>query len=149
MPGATLSGQHRTLSDTGQFLPRLPRSSGPGGLGRASPDFTVFAIGKDLRNDHPIGVTFPTTTGGGTDWNTPGGTKSVLGMTNKFFDENSNGRMDKAEIRMYDTGNGASVECASCHDPHGVSATPGGVINATFLRKTNTGSAVCLTCHSK
>ncbi len=150
--GYAKSGQHRTLSDTGvnSCLACHAPDGGPGGLGLGvATDFTVFVIGKDLRNDHPIGVTFPTTTGGGTDWNTPGGTKAFVGLTTKFFDENSNGRMDKAEIRMYDTGNGASVECASCHDPHGVSATPGGVINATFLRKTNTGSAVCLTCHSK
>lgn len=34
------------------------------------------------------------------------------------------------------------VECASCHDPHLVA-------NGAFLRKTNTGSTLCLTCHTK
>ena len=34
------------------------------------------------------------------------------------------------------------VECASCHDPHSAA-------NPTFLRIVNTGSAVCLACHSK
>ena len=33
------------------------------------------------------------------------------------------------------------VECASCHDPHSAA-------NSTFLRIENTGSAVCLACHS-
>ena len=33
------------------------------------------------------------------------------------------------------------VECASCHDPHSE--------NTTFLRTLNTGSAVCLACHTK
>jgi predicted CXXCH cytochrome family protein len=33
------------------------------------------------------------------------------------------------------------VECASCHDPH--------TENATFLRISNAGSAVCLACHTK
>ena len=33
------------------------------------------------------------------------------------------------------------VECASCHDPHSAA-------NPTFLRIVNTGSAVCLACHS-
>ena len=33
------------------------------------------------------------------------------------------------------------VECASCHDPHSAA-------NGTFLRVLNTGSAVCLACHS-
>jgi mono/diheme cytochrome c family protein len=126
--------------------------SGPGGTGLAGDpaDFTVFLIGRDLRNDHPIGVTYPASTGGSTGWNTPGGTKIVSGLTNKYFDENGNGRMDKEDIRLYDTGNGASVECASCHDPHGVpSGASGSVFFPTFLRKTIDGSGVCLTCHAK
>lgn len=114
----------------------------------AAVDFTVFAIGTDLRNDHPVGVTFPAANGGTTDWKTPTGTRTVGSFTTKFFDENSNGRMDKGDIRLYDSGNGASVECASCHDPHGVTGS-GGSFNRTFLRKTNSASAVCLTCHAK
>ena len=113
--------------------------------GAGAVDFTVFAIGTDLTNDHPIGVTYPTTTGGGTDWNTPGGTKG----TTKYFDD-GNAKLDKNDIRLYDSGNGPAVECATCHDPHGVpSGGAGSAFNKTFLRKTNTGSAVCLTCHVK
>lgn len=37
---------------------------------------------------------------------------------------------------------GPSVECASCHDPH----TPN---NGTFLRVSNNGSGLCLSCHVK
>ncbi len=37
---------------------------------------------------------------------------------------------------------GPSVECASCHDPH----TPN---NGTFLRVSNQGSGLCLSCHVK
>lgn len=140
------SPQHRNLgSDAGSCMAcHAPDGGGAGlGLGVAT-DFTVFVIGKDLRNDHPVGVTFPTVTGGATDWKTPSGSKVInASLTTKFFDENGNGRMDKGDIRMYDTGNGASVECGSCHDPHGVFGVP------TFLRKANAGSAVCLTCHSK
>lgn len=109
-------------------------------------DFTVAAIGTDLRNDHPVGIKFPASSGSGTDWNTPGGSRIVGGRTTRYFDENSNGRLDKAEIRLYDNGNGPSVECASCHDPHGV-AFGGPVFNATFLRKP--AATVCLTCHAK
>ena len=112
------------------------------------PTFDVFYIGTDLRNDHPVGVTFPTTTGVGTDWRTPTGAKTVNGLTTKFFDENGNTFMDKGDIRLYNTGEGPEVECASCHDPHGVTGS-GGLFNKTFLRKENTGSAVCLTCHIK
>ena len=120
-------------------------SQNAGVLGAGATDFTVFAIGTDLTNDHPVGVTYPTTTGGGTDWNTPSGTKAAI----KYFDE-GNAKLDKTDIRLYDSGNGPAVECASCHDPHGVpSGGSGSAFNKTFLRKTNEGSAVCLTCHAK
>jgi len=114
-----------------------------GVLGGGLLDFSMAFIGTDLRNDHPVGITFPTTNGPGTDWNTPAGVKG----SSNYFDNNSNGRMEKAEIRTYD----GKVECASCHDPHGVpSAGSGSVFNKTFLRVQNTnGSAVCFTCHVK
>ena len=106
------------------------------------PDFTLFNIGTDLTNDHPVGVTFPTTTGSGTDWNTPGGVKG----TSLYFDVNTNTKMDKDEIRTYS----GQVECASCHDPHGVpDPANGNIFKPTFLRVANTGSALCLTCHNK
>lgn len=112
-------------------------------LGAGATDFTVFAIGTDLTNDHPIGVTLPTDP---SNWNVPGGTKG----TTKFFDTNGDTLMTKNEIRLYDTGQGPEVECASCHDPHGVpSGGANSTFNPTFLRKVNTGSAVCLTCHNK
>lgn len=113
-------------------------------------DFTAFVIGTDLRNDHPVGVNFPTTNGSGTDWKTPSGNVIRGVVTTKFFDENLNDRMDKGDIRLYGAANGdARVECASCHDPHGVPSAPGENFNPTFLRKTNNSSAVCLTCHTK
>lgn len=124
----------------------------------SGPDFRMFLIGTDLRNDHPIGVTFPVVNGSGTDWNTPvnssaQGTPPSMYFANGSLDTpaivDGNGRMDKEEIRLYD----GKVECASCHDPHGVpSGGPGTntVFNKTFLRKQNTeGSQVCLTCHNK
>ena len=106
-------------------------------------DFRMFNLGTDLRNDHPVGITFPTTNGPGTDWNTPAGVQGA----SLYFDNNSNSKMEKDEIRTYN----GNVECASCHDPHGVpSAGPGSEFNKTFLRVQNMdGSAVCLTCHVK
>lgn len=117
-------------------------SSTAGFVGAGAPDFRMGAISTDLRDDHPVGVRFPTTNGTGTDWKTPN--SNAAGT--KFFDDDADGRMEKGEIRLY--GANASVECGSCHDPHGV-ATSGSLFNATFLRKPNVGSAVCLTCHSK
>lgn len=158
-PGASRSTNHLGLA-SGTNNVGAPTSTscmtchnptfGGGNPGDAT-DFTIFLIGTDLRNDHPVGVNFPTTTGAGTDWKTPTGAVTRAGSTTAFFDENSNGRMDKGDIRMYGSGpTDSRVECASCHDPHGVpSAGTGSVFNATFLRKTNAGSVVCLTCHTK
>lgn len=117
----------------------------PAGAFDAATDFTLFSIGQDLRNDHPVGIHFPT---GSADFNQPGGT--APGGT-KYFDLDSDGRMDKGEVRLYETGDGPEVECASCHDPHGVpSSGAGTVFNPTFLRVANNiGSSLCLTCHIK
>ena len=50
----------------------------------------------------------------------------------------------------FESGDGFEVECGSCHDPHGVpSGGNGSAFLPTFLRVTNAGSAVCLTCHNK
>jgi cytochrome c553 len=109
-------------------------------------NFAVFVIGTDLTNDHPVGITFPSASGTGTDFNKPTGVKG----TSRYFDANSNGNMDDGDVRLYDTGGTAKVECASCHDPHGVpSAGVGSPFNPTFLRVNNAGSALCLTCHVK
>ena len=124
-------------------------TSGTGLPGDAT-DFTIFNIGTDLRNDHPVGVNFPTTSGGTTDWKAPSGSVTKGTVVTKFFDENANGRMDKGDIRLYGSGTDSRVECASCHDPHGVpSGGAGSTMFPTFLRKTNAGSVVCLTCHNK
>lgn len=127
-----------------------------------APDYSVFMLGTDLRNDHPIGVQFPTSFGPEIDFNEPN--VKVPGKW-AFFDVNGNNHADKNEVRLYDTGDGPEVECASCHDPHGIPSNGAGTrFNPSFLRVNNgiagthngtTGivsdgpSALCLTCHSK
>ena len=108
------------------------------------PAFEIFYIGTDLTNDHPVGVQLPNTAT--FDFNPPTATKGNL----KFYDTNANGRADTTEIRFYNTGGGYEVECASCHDPHGApSAGQGSLLIPSFLRVSNSGSALCLTCHVK
>ena len=46
--------------------------------------------------------------------------------------------------RTFPGGEGPSVECASCHDPHEDTARP-----VSFLRVANSNSDVCLACHIK
>ncbi len=121
-------------------------AAGAGVVGAGATDFTAFVIGLDLRNDHPVGIRYPTAAGGGTDFKDPPRKEARLA----YFDNNGNGRADSNEIRLYNTGEGYEVECASCHDPHGVpSAGPGSDFNPTFLRVANAGSAVCQSCHTK
>ena len=121
-------------------------SSGAGIVGAGATDFTAFVLGTDLRNDHPVGIRFPPTAGPGTDFLDPPRKEVRLA----YFDTNGNSRADPNEIRLYNSGEGYEVECASCHDPHGVpSAGPGSVFHPTFLRVATVGSGVCLTCHAK
>ncbi len=120
-------------------------ATGVGVVGAGATDFRAFLLGTDLRDDHPVGVLYPAA-GANPDFKNPTGVYVNL----RFFDNNGNGRPDKNEVRMYNTGEGFEVECASCHDPHGVpSAGAGSSFNATFLRVANPGSALCLTCHTK
>jgi mono/diheme cytochrome c family protein len=121
-------------------------SAGAGIVGAGATDFSFFVIGTDLRNDHPVGVRFPTGAAA-VDFKTPSAAKPGIA----WFDTNSDARPNTNEIRLYDSGNGPMVECASCHDPHGVpSAGAGSQFNPTFLRVANNiGSALCLTCHTK
>lgn len=59
-----------------------------------------------------------------------------------------NGTREKTDMilyaRTFTAGEGPSVECASCHDPHESDARP-----VQFMRISNAGSAVCLACHIK
>ncbi|MBN2008540.1 cytochrome c3 family protein [candidate division KSB1 bacterium] len=84
-------------------------------------------IGTDLGNDHPISFTYNSSLasqdGGLHD---PSTTNSGLGGT-------------IAEDMLI----GGKMQCASCHDVHNGSGF------AYLLRKSNAGSALCLTCHDK
>lgn len=141
-PGATSGMSHMALN--GAECLACHSTVPPYGMtvGLSAADFTAAAIGTDLKNDHPVGVTFPTVNGAGTDFNTPGGSRGNV----SFFDANNDSRLDKMDVRVYE----GKVECASCHDPHGVpGAGPNSSFNPTFLRVSNVGSVLCLTCHSK
>lgn len=161
---------HRGINSTNGVLGNGTGSDGVGCMACHSPvgvvtvlldageianDMRLFNIGTDLRNDHPVGVTYPAVNGPEIGWKIPGGVKGSA----RYFDTPGGiaGQMDKGDIRIYGAGQGgadgapsATVECASCHDPHGVpDQANGGKFYPTFLRASNAGSAVCLTCHTK
>lgn len=109
-------------------------------------DDSTFDFVIDLSNDHPIGIQMPADTAR-FDFKQPNAVDGNIW----YFDNNPpNGKLGKGEIRLYDSGEGFEVECASCHDPHGVeSAGAGSVFISTFLRVDNSASGVCYTCHAK
>ena len=76
-------------------------------------------LGTDLRDDHPIGIAYPTSD---TGYNDKTGLQGVILVT-------VGGEADR-------------VECNSCHDPHVNTNSP-------FLRLPVTGSEICLECHNK
>ena len=78
--------------------------------GGAGHDARAAYLGTDLSNDHPISMTYPSTS----DFN------------------------PSPDLPLFS----GKVECASCHDPHDPT-------RGAFLRKSNSGSALCLTCHIK
>jgi len=132
--------QHLGLNQSGCLDCHSPDG---GAAGAFATDFTAFAIGTDLTNDHPVGILFP---GVNENFNAPDFSNPSMAA----YDSDFNGKISKGDIRFYDSGEGYEVECASCHDPHGVpSAGQGSIIYPTFLRINNEGSTVCLTCHNK
>jgi hypothetical protein len=167
MPGVDRFQLSQATSQDNAFLDTWNNSSGPdainhmglnavgclachspnaGIVGAGAADFTAAFLGTDLRNDHPVGVTYPAVNGVGTDFNRPLGLSPIT----SFFDANNNGLLDKGDVRLYLESGMPQVECGSCHDPHGVeSAGEGSVFKPTFLRVLNTRSALCLTCHNK
>jgi predicted CXXCH cytochrome family protein len=117
-------------------------------------------LGKDLSNDHPIGIRY---CGGGPVVSAPGTacadpdfvspSSATIGTTTQFW-VNTTGagggtgnQREKFDMLLYNRnfaagGSGPSVECASCHDVHS-SAT-------LFLRMgSNNSSQICLACHVK
>ncbi len=129
----------------------------------------VTNLGTDLTNDHPVGIqycgggistgsasTSAASTGACRDGDFNAAQNSLIANTRVWWVDTTGGTAgtrEKSDMILYAraptlAGDATSgffqpfVECASCHDPH--SAT-----NPTFLRVSNAGSAVCLTCHNK
>jgi len=126
---------------------------------------TLAMLGTDLSNDHPIGIQY---CGGGPNSTTPTGacvdkdfnapsTGLINGNRVWWVDTTGGtaGTRDKSDMILYTrdfgapSGQGPSVECGSCHDPHVEQGTGAVAADQTFLRIANTGSAVCLACHNK
>lgn len=132
--------------------------------GRLGPTTVITNLGKDLTNDHPVGIQY---SGGGYSLSNPDGPgkdkdfnpaeSQIMGASRVWWVNTNSGavgstaKFERSDMKLYTrvATQGAYVgeaqpyvECASCHDPH-VDYNP------TFLRIDPSGSAVCLTCHAK
>jgi hypothetical protein len=102
-----------------------------GGIGGAH-DATIRYLTRNLMDDHPVSMPFPTYAQD-PGFNQPMGVKADGGR------EFPNG---------VQTFSGDKVQCASCHDPH--NPDENNVEGRDpFLRASNRHSALCLTCHQK
>jgi len=89
-------------------------------------------LGGDLRNDHPVAIVYET---------------ARASKPAEFVAQQVSGSVisvgTSAPLPLYGASAAtATVECASCHNAHNNSL-------GNFLRKANTGSAMCLSCHIK
>ncbi|OVE77533.1 hypothetical protein BVX99_02410 [bacterium F16] len=88
-------------------------------------------IGTNLANDHPIGIKWEhqTLNNGG----------ATIGCDSCH--ENFSNVPTKMNAPFFGQSGQYTVECVSCHDPHGEAGF------SSFLRMTNDASALCLQCH--
>ena len=105
-PGSGLTGPSLT------FTPALT-----GNRLNAAQNPAAF-IAQDLKNDHPVSITYDTTKD----------TKFIPAVNGKV-----------GVLPLYGTAKN-QVECGTCHNVHDATISP-------FLRTSNAGSALCLTCH--
>jgi mono/diheme cytochrome c family protein len=112
----------------------------PNGMPGAK-DFS--AIYANPKSHHAVGVNYPLGSNAYPKFQVPDGQVGEIA----FFDRNSNGRPDVNEIQLYGTSFRVTVECASCHRPHGDPLEASDSPRDAYLRIDNVRSELCLTCH--
>ena len=113
-------------------------------LAPGAKDFS--SIYADTSSHHPVDVKYPA--GGKNvhpEFNQPDRRRNNI----SFFDRNGNGQADSDEVQLFEKNGVATLECASCHRPHGNVPAPFGAPANFYLRVDNIGSALCITCHNK
>jgi len=136
LPGSGGFTDSTTVASAGWTFVGAPGSVMPAG---------ITNIGTDLRNDHPISMIYA-------DARSPSSTSALQTAGFRAIVTTGSKKCvggadcnDAAALPLSSATIGGAadyVQCTSCHDPHR-SDTP------TFLRKSNAGSALCLTCHVK
>lgn len=111
-------------------------SNGTGGTANVMSGGLPF-LGSDLRNDHPVAITYQAALTADPSHYTP-----ITQVGAKIYINGAGG-----QLPLYGAATAtATVECASCHDAHNNSLNG---TNGGFLRQANTGSQMCKACHLK
>jgi predicted CXXCH cytochrome family protein len=111
-------------------------SNGTGGTANVMSGGLPF-LGSDLRNDHPVAVSYQTAQTADPTHYTP-----ITQVGARIYINGAGG-----PVPLYGTSSAtATIECASCHDAHNNSLNG---TNGAFLRQANTGSQLCRACHIK
>jgi len=91
----------------------------------------VSNLGTDLSNDHPVSFVYDA---------------SLASADGKLYDPTTQASGlaagNSIDVDMLEPGT-HKVQCTSCHDPHNGGGAP------HLLVKSNTASALCMTCHNK
>ena len=97
-------------------------------------------LGTNLANDHPISITFNTTTAAA-----DGGLHNPTATNVTIGTGGTKTRTGSIETVMLSNG---TVQCSSCHDVHNTFTVPG-TAGQPLLKVSKAGSTLCLTCHDK
>jgi hypothetical protein len=98
---------------------------------------TFTNLGKDLRDDHPVGFVYANAVTADTLGINPDTTALTTGATGW--------KTAVAGNTIANLLRAGQMECVSCHEPH-MEAAAGKV---AFLRNDNSASNMCTTCHNK
>ena len=111
----------------------------------------VTNLGRDLRDDHPIAITYSEarSPSSANSSESAGFTNAVISGSRQWVTRNVNvnGTTTNIMLPLYADSSGSwRVQCATCHDQHRAGATG----QELFLRSTNNQfSKLCRTCHLK
>jgi len=108
-------------------------------MGSLSGGAATSLIGTDLSNDHPISAAYPTS---GTSYNAM--TISTTG-TSASVAYGSGSTAGSLRLTLQTSGANSgkfTIECGTCHSAHNTAYEH-------MIKRDNTGSALCLTCHVK
>jgi len=109
----------------------------PAGTATMANTFGDHNLGTDLSDDHPISMTYNTALYTAELIPGGGGDSRLFDPSTKLSGITATGTIQTDMLDATD-----QVQCTSCHNPH--DGTYG-----RYLKKSNTGSALCLTCHNK